>query len=160
MLSVAAVIGREFSLQVLQGVAGLTEEDLYAALEEASGVGVVEERSSVGAVVAFRFSHAFFRQTLYDETFAPRRIRLHQQVGQALEEVHSARPEEHAAEMAEHFAHSSDEGGLAKALQYGEMAAERAMSVYAYSEAARHRERWSSPGNLAMLTPFCGPRHC
>ena len=141
VLSVAAVIGREFSLQVLQGVAGLTEEDLYAALEEASGVGVVEERSSVGGTVAFRFSHAFFRQTLYDETFAPRRIRLHQRVGQALEEVHSARPEEHAAEMAEHFAHSSDEVGLAKALRYGEMAAERAMSVYAYSEAARHLER-------------------
>ena len=38
VLSVAAVIGREFPLQVLQSVAGLTEEDLYSALEEASGV--------------------------------------------------------------------------------------------------------------------------
>ena len=141
VLAVAAVIGREFSLRVLHGVAGLTEEDLYAALEEASGVGVVEERSSVGAAVFFRFSHAFFRQTLYDETFAPRRIRLHQQVGQALEEVYSARPDEHAAKMAEHFAHSSDEVGLAKALRYGEMAASRAMSVYAHTEAARLLEQ-------------------
>ena len=137
VLSVAAVIGREFPLQVLQNVAGLTEEDLFAALEEASDVGVVEERSSVGGAVGFRFAHAFFRQTLYEETFAPRRIRLHQQVGRALEEVYSARPEEHATEMAEHFAHSSDEVGLAKALRYGEMAADRAMSVYAYGEAAR-----------------------
>ena len=141
VLSVAAVIGREFSLQVLQSVAGLTEEDLYAALEEASDVGVVEERSSVGAAVMFRFAHAFFRQTLYDETFAPRRIRLHQQVDQALEEVYSARLEDHAAEMAEHFAHSSDEAGLGKALRYGEMAAERAMSVYAYGEAVRLLEQ-------------------
>ena len=141
VLSVAAVIGREFSLHVLQGVAGLTEEDLYAALEEASDVGIVEERSSVAAAVTFRFAHAFFRQTLYDETFAPRRIRVHQQVGQALEEVYSARLEDHAAEMAEHFAHSSDEAGLSKALQYGEMAAERAMSVYAYGEAVRLLEQ-------------------
>ena len=140
-LSVAAVIGREFPLQVLQRVAGLSEEDLYASLEEASGVGVIEERSSVGAAVGFRFAHAFFRQTLYEETFAPRRIRLHQQVGRALEEVYSARPEEHAAEMADHFAHSSDEEGLAKALRYGEMAAGRAMSVYAYGEAVRLLEQ-------------------
>ena len=137
VLSVASVIGREFPLQVLQVVAGLTEDDLYAALEEASGVGVLEERSSVGAVVVFRFSHAYFRQTLYEEMFAPRRIRMHQQVGRALEEVYSARQEEHATEMAEHFAHSSDEAGLAKALRYGEMAAGRAMSVNAHAEAAR-----------------------
>ena len=141
VLSVAAVIGREFPLQVLQNVAGLTEDDLYLALEEASDVGVVEERSSVGAALDFRFAHAFFRQTLYEETFAPRRIRLHQQVGQALEEVYSARPDEHAAEMAEHFAHSSDETGLAKALRYGEMATDRAMSVYAYGEAVRLLEQ-------------------
>ena len=141
VLSVAAVIGREFPLQVLQSVASLSEEDLYAALEEASAVGVVEERSSVGGAVGFRFAHAFFRQTLYEETFAPRRIRLHQQVGQTLEEVYSARLEEHATEMAEHFGHSSDEVGLAKALRYGEMAAGRAMSVYAYGEAARLLEQ-------------------
>jgi hypothetical protein len=28
----------------------------------------------------YRFGHAFFRQTLYDEIVAPRRIRLHQPV--------------------------------------------------------------------------------
>ena len=141
VLSVAAVIGREFPLQVLETVAGLTEEDLYAALEEASGVGVVEERSSVGGALGFRFAHAFFRQTLYEETFAPRRIRLHQQVGRALEEMHSARPEEHAAELTDHFAQSTEREDLQKALRYGEMAAERAMSVYAYGEAVRLLEQ-------------------
>ena len=115
VLSVAAVIGREFPLQVLQTVAGLTEEDLYAALEEASDVGVVEERSQVGGAVSFRFAHAFFRQTLYEETFAPRRIRLHQQVGRALEEVYSARPEERAAELTDHFAQSTEHEDLEKA---------------------------------------------
>ncbi len=58
--------------------------------------------------MTYRFTHAFFRQTLYEELSAPRRIRLHQQVARALEDVHARRPEEHAAELAEHFAHSSD----------------------------------------------------
>ncbi len=158
VLSIAAVIGREFPLHVLQRVAGLTEEELYAALEEASNVGVVEERSSVGGEVSFRFAHAFFRQTLYEEAFAPRRIRLHQQVGQALEEVYSSRPEEHAAEMAEHFAHSSDEEGLSKALAYGEMAAKRAMGVYAYGETARLLEQ--AVQVLEVLDPNDSAKRC
>ena len=141
VLAVAAVVGRDFRLDVLQDVAAISEEELYAALEEAGGAAVIEERSSVGGVVTFWFTHAFFRQTLYEETFASRRFRLHQQVGRSLEEIHSSRLEDHASELAEHFAQSTELEDLAKALSYGEMAAERAMSVYAYSEAAGHLER-------------------
>jgi hypothetical protein len=39
-------------------------------------------------------------------------------------------------ELAEHFSHSTDPADLAKAVKYGEMAAKRASSVYAYAEAA------------------------
>ena len=130
----AAVIGREFRLDVLQLVADLSEEELYAALEEAQGTVVIEERSSVGGVVSFWFSHAFFKQTHYEEVFTPRRIRLHQEVAQALEEVYMARLEEHATELAEHFSHSSDPADLAKAIGYGEMASQRAKAVYTYVE--------------------------
>ncbi len=137
VLSMAAVIGRDLSLQVLQEVAALPEDELFATLEEAQSAGIIEERSSVGAGVGFRFAHALFRQTLYEETFAPRRLRLHQQVGRALEEVYAGHPEEHAAEMAEHFAQSTEREDLEKALKYGEVAAEQAIGVYAYGEAAR-----------------------
>ncbi|HEY41443.1 MAG TPA: protein kinase [Dehalococcoidia bacterium] len=141
ILSIASVIGREFRLAVLQKVADVSDDELFAALEEAKGAAVVEERSTVGAAVTYRFTHAFFRQTLYEEIIAPRRIRLHQQVGRALEEVYEKRLEEHAAELAEHFSYSPDAEGLAKAVSYGEMAAERASSVYAYSEAVRLLEQ-------------------
>ncbi|HTE86088.1 MAG TPA: AAA family ATPase, partial [Dehalococcoidia bacterium] len=140
VLAVAAVMGREFRLDVLQRVAGLDEEALYAALAEAKAVAVVEERST-GASVSYRFTHAFFRQTLYEETIAPRRIRLHQQVARALEAVYGRRLEEHAAELAEHYAYSSDPADLAKAVEYGELAAQRALSVYAYGEAEHHLEQ-------------------
>ncbi|TLN17040.1 hypothetical protein FDZ71_06530, partial [bacterium] len=141
VLSVAAVIGREFRLEVLQKVAGMSDEDVFKALEEARKAAVVEERAGAGAVVNYRFAHAFFRQTLYEEIIAPRRIRLHQQVARALEEVYRTRLEEHAAELAEHFSHSSDSADLKKAVSYGEMAAQRAMSVYAYGETVRLLEQ-------------------
>ena len=92
VLGIAAVIGRDFSLDVLRRVMDVTEEDLFAMLEEAQAAAVIEEQSTVRGAVGFRFAHALFRQTLYEEIFAPRRIRLHQQVGQALEEVYGTLP--------------------------------------------------------------------
>ena len=136
LLSVAAVIGRDFAVPVLQRVAGVSEDDLLAALEEATRVSLIEEMKG-GREVRYRFTHAFFRQTLYEEMIAPRRLRMHNEVAKALEEHYGAHLQEHAAELAEHFSHSSTEEDLQKAVEYGELAAERATSVYAFGEAAR-----------------------
>ena len=87
------------------------------------------------------FTHAFFRQTVYEETIAPRRLRLHQQVGRAIETVHTRRLQEHAAELAEHFGNSSNDEDLEKAVAYGQKAAEQATSVYAHGDAVGHLEQ-------------------
>jgi len=141
LLCIAAVIGREFRLKVLERVAGVAEDELITSLDEAKRTAVVEERSAVAGAVIYRFAHAFFRQTLYEEIVAPRRIRLHQQVARTLEELHADRLKEHAAELAEHFSHSTDPTDLSKAVSYGEMAAQRAVAVYAYGEAVRLLEQ-------------------
>jgi len=140
VLSIASVIGRDFTLEVLQRVAVLPEDDLLTALEEATARSIIEQGPAAGSV-GFRFTHAFFRQTLYEEIFAPRRIRWHQQVGRALEEVYARRLEEHAAELAEHFAQSTEASDLEKAVHYAELAAQRATNVYAFGEAVRHLDQ-------------------
>jgi hypothetical protein len=140
LLASAAVIGRDFDLAVLREVAGIDEEQIEASIEEAIRVGVLEERAEPGRV-RYRFTHAFFRQTLYEEIIAPRRLRQHQQVARALEAHYSSRLEEHAAELAEHFAQSTDQADLAKAIHYHRLAAQRAASIFAYMEAAGHLER-------------------
>jgi tetratricopeptide (TPR) repeat protein len=141
VLAVASVIGREFPLVILQKVTNIPDEELFKALEEAKKTAVVEERTGAGANVNYRFAHAFFRQTLYEEIIAPRRIRLHQQVARAIEEIPTGHFGEHAAQLAEHFAHSSNEDDLKKAVNYGEIAGKRAMDVYAYGEAVRLLEQ-------------------
>ena len=140
VLSVAAVIGRDFAVDVLRLVGGSSEEELLTALEEAMRVSLIEEMKG-GREVRYRFTHAFFRQTLYEEMIAPRRLRMHNEVAKALEAHYDAHLQEHAAELAEHFSHSSTEEDLEKAVQYGELAAERAASVYAFGEAARLLEQ-------------------
>ena len=136
MLSVASVIGRDFAVDVLQRVGGISEDALMSALEEAMRVSLIEDMKG-GREARFRFTHAFFRQTLYEEMIAPRRLRMHNEVAKALEEHYAGHVEDHAAELAEHYAHSSSEDDLHKAVKYGEMAATRAASVWAFSEAAR-----------------------
>src|SRR5581483_6465870 len=140
LLTVAAVIGREFALDVLSRVARISKDEVLFGLEEGLKVGVLEEQARVGGVL-YRFSHAMFRQTLYEELSAARHIRLHQDVGRAIEEVHARRIDDHTSELAEHFSHSSDPTDLAKAVAYGERGAQRAMAAYAYGEAIRLLER-------------------
>jgi DNA-binding CsgD family transcriptional regulator len=141
VLGVAAVIGREFRLDVLHALTSRSETELDSVIHEATAAGVIEERSSFGGTASYRFAHALFRQALYEDLIAPRRIRLHQQVARALEHVYSRRPDEHAAELAEHYAFSSDAAELGKAVAFGEVAARHATSVYAYGEAQQHLQR-------------------
>ena len=56
-------------------IAGTTEDALNASLEEALRVGILEDQSRGGAL-RFRFAHAFFRQTLCEELFSARWLRL------------------------------------------------------------------------------------
>jgi tetratricopeptide (TPR) repeat protein len=140
LLAVASVIGREFGLETLKAVAGINEDVFVNALKEAVRLSVLEERSQRG-LVRYRFTHAFFRQTLYEEMIAPQRLKLHQQVARALETLYAKRLEEHATELAEHFSHSTNPADLTKSVEYGKMAAKRATDVYAYGEAVRLLEQ-------------------
>ncbi len=140
VLSTAAVIGRDFRLSTLQAVAGVSEEELLTAIEEAVHASILEEHPSLGTV-QYRFVHAFFRTALYEELVAPRRIRLHREIANVLETEFSTRQSEHAAEFAYHFGHSSDRGDLVKAVSYGREAAHHATSVYAFGEAVHQLER-------------------
>jgi eukaryotic-like serine/threonine-protein kinase len=140
LLSIASVIGRDFELETLRRITELAEDPLVTAVEEALRVAVLEERSRPGSV-GYRFAHAFFHQTLYEELSAPRRLRQHQRVARALEAQYATRLQEHAPELAEHFSQSTDRDDLAKAVHYCELAATRAIGVYAYGEAARLLEQ-------------------
>jgi DNA-binding CsgD family transcriptional regulator len=141
VLSAAAVIGREFRMDVLEVLAQQSDSELDSVVQEAVGAAVIEEWSTVGGTATYRFTHALFRQALYERLIASQRIRLHQQVARALERIYGPRLEEHAVELAEHFAFSSDPAELARAVAFSEVAGRHAMRVSAYAEAQRHFQR-------------------
>ncbi len=141
ILSIGSVIGREFHLETLKRLAQIPDSELFFGLKEAKKAMILEEHLKVGTDVSYRFSHDFYRKTIYEEMVAPERNSIHKQVAQFLEELYTANLEEHAVELTEHFSHSSNPFDLSKAVTYGEMAAKQAQQVYAHSEAIRLLEQ-------------------
>jgi DNA-binding winged helix-turn-helix (wHTH) protein/tetratricopeptide (TPR) repeat protein len=138
-LALASVIGREFHLHVLQRVAELPAESLLALLDEAAGARILVP--DPGAPGRYAFAHALVRETLYEELTLPVRVRLHRRVGEVLEEVHGADVTAHLPELAYHFFQAAPGGEAARAVAYARRAAERALELLAYEEAAGHYQR-------------------
>jgi DNA-binding winged helix-turn-helix (wHTH) protein/tetratricopeptide (TPR) repeat protein len=135
VLGVAAVIGREFDVAILKEVAGVTEDELLNALEEASRAQLVSD--SLKAAGHFAFMHALVRETLYSELSSPRRVRLHGRVAEAIERLTEDRPVVPLADLAYHFTQAASAGSVDKAIDYAIRAGDRAADALAHEEAAR-----------------------
>ena len=148
-LTLAAVLGQEFELDVLAAVAGTPTGDLETPLEEALDARLLTELHGDPGRLAF--SHAVVRETIYRRPSALRRSRLHHRAGETLEGFFSEGLEANAAELARHFLAAGSRGDRDKAIRYSVTAAEQATRRFAYEEAADHYVRAierSEPGIL------------
>jgi DNA-binding CsgD family transcriptional regulator len=136
VLEVAAVLGRDFQLRVLQPASGLHADRLLGLLEEAEAARVVG--AVPGGLGRWRFAHALVREVLYEGLPAARRVRLHGRVGEALEAVYAADPGPHLAELAHHFAVGApgSQEMVARAVRTATLAGRRALELLAWEEAA------------------------
>jgi DNA-binding SARP family transcriptional activator/tetratricopeptide (TPR) repeat protein len=134
-LTLAAILGREFSLEALERVSEATGDELIEALDEAFSARVLTEVP--GAPGRIRFSHARVRDALYDDLSTPRRAQLHRRVGAALEDLYADDPEPYLAELAHHYFLAGPGGDVDKTIDYTRRAGERAMAQLAYEEAVR-----------------------
>ena len=134
-LTLAAVIGRSFDLELLTHVAETDESRLLDQLEAAVAASLLEE--STEQVGRFRFAHALINQTLYEGLGATRRARMHQRVAQALEELYGADPGERLGELALHWRLATVAVDRPKAADYAARAGQRALDSLAPAEAVR-----------------------
>jgi DNA-binding SARP family transcriptional activator len=135
VLTVASVIGREFAIDVLAGATELTEDALLDVLDEAEQARLIG--AVPGAASRLRFSHMMVRDALYDTLVAARRLRLHRQIGEALEALYARDPGPHLSELAHHF-RLAGSAVVAKALEYSVPAGDQAARQHAHEDAAQH----------------------
>jgi DNA-binding SARP family transcriptional activator len=102
LLAVAAVIGQEFSLDVLAGAARMDPDRVLDLLDAASSAGLVSEPAHAAVqpqpapeqAGLFRFAHALVQHTLYADISPARRTRLHGQVAVSMEALGNRQPGE------------------------------------------------------------------
>jgi DNA-binding SARP family transcriptional activator len=137
-LVLAAVVGREFTLDVLARTSALDEERLLAAVDEALHTGLVcDDPARPGG---YRWAHAVVRDAVYGELTAVRRSRLHAQVVTAFEALEGPPTDERLERLAYHCARAGALGTAARAVDYARAAGERALAKLAFEAAAVHFE--------------------
>ena len=139
VLSVAAVIGREFDLDLLLAVTEHDEDELLELLERALAASVLTE--SAAAPGRFYFAHALINHTLYEDLSNTRRARLHRRIAEALEAQLGSEPGARVGELAHHWGKATTAVDTDKAVAYARMAGERALSELAPEEALQWFER-------------------
>ena len=122
----AAVIGRDFELEVLAEVAGVSEDGVLDLLDPVVAAGLVRERRAGD----FVFAHALVRDTAYAATGPTRRARVHAAVAAALD-----RRVGRETESARHWL-GAGPAHAARAWRAAASAAASARAVHAYEQAA------------------------
>jgi predicted ATPase len=140
-LTVGSVEGREFTAEVIARVRAIDERRLVRRLgneldrQHHLVVSHGIRRLGLQPLSAYRFRHSLFQKYLYNSLDAAQKSYLHEDVGNALEELYGDQTAEIAIQLARHF----EEAGLAeKAIHYLLLAGQGAMRVSANTEAIGH----------------------
>jgi tetratricopeptide (TPR) repeat protein len=131
-LQLASVIGREFSLRLLDRISDL-QTQLDGVLNELKMLELIYEKAFFPEL-AYMFKHALTHDVAYSTLLHERRRALHRMVAIAIEELYAERLQEHYEVLAHHYVQAED---WDKALDYLDKAAEKAALAFANSEAAR-----------------------
>ncbi len=136
LLSVAAVIGRDFALPALAAVADQDPKAALVALEPALKARVIQEASDT--LGRYRFTHVLVRDALYEALEPSRRASLHRKVGEVLDRLYDSEFEPRLAEIAYHFLQAVPIGEPARAVEFSARAARWASEHLAYEESVHH----------------------
>jgi class 3 adenylate cyclase/tetratricopeptide (TPR) repeat protein len=136
ILGVAAVIGRDFDLDLLCHATSTTDDQLLDVLEDAAAAALVQEPADASG--RYSFAHALIQHTLYEDMGPNRRARAHRQVAESLEELCGDRPGIRVGELARHWMNATQPTDLSKAIDYSRQAGDAALRALAPADALRY----------------------
>jgi class 3 adenylate cyclase len=135
VLTLAAVIGREFDLDLLAVVTEMSEDALLDLLEEAINAALIKEDVDVPG--RFAFAQALVQHTLMVELSATRQQRAHHRIAVALEDICGEDREPRLEELAYHWAAATRSIDQGKAVDYARRAGDAALAALAPDQAAK-----------------------
>ena len=132
-IQLAAVLGREFPLELMEAIWDGTGEPLEH-IQQLKRLEFIHERLDAEERT-FIFKHALTQEVAYDSLLEARRKQLHESAGRALQQIYGDRTDEHAELLAHHFQRSSD---VERAIHYLQVANRRAAARNAIEEAYQY----------------------
>jgi DNA-binding SARP family transcriptional activator/predicted ATPase len=137
LLQMAAVIGYEFPLDLLQPIAQLDREQVLDLLGDLQAAEFVYQTRLLPQQ-QYTFKHALTHRVAYESVLKERRRSLHVQLVGVIEQLHAQRLDEHV----ERLAHHALAGELwDKAVLYLYRSAGKALQRSAYQQAAEYLNR-------------------
>lgn len=134
VLVAGAVVGDEFTVDVVARVTASVPGAVLAALDDAVAARLVVAGSAPGR---FRFGHALARAAATTMVGLAERTELHRATGRALEAMRDSGAPVEPAALAHHFAAAIPVGTAAKAVRYSREAADDALRRTAFEDGAR-----------------------
>ena len=131
LLQTLAVLGREFTLTLVQRVTHKSSDELEQMLGHLQLGEFINEQPAVGEV-EYTFKHALTQEVAYNSILVERRKQIHESAAQAMEALFATSLPDHYADLARHYVRSANKP---KAVNYLHLAAQQAIARSAYLEA-------------------------
>jgi class 3 adenylate cyclase/tetratricopeptide (TPR) repeat protein len=149
VLQVGAVIGGEFSYELLHAVHPIADEDLQRALRALADAELIYVRG-IAPDATYQFKHALIRDAAYEALLKSRRKDLHRLVAHTIDEKFTALKEAHPEVLARHWTQA---GETEPAIAEWSRAGEAARARNAFSEALESYQQAVALTNLLPEAP-------
>jgi predicted ATPase/class 3 adenylate cyclase len=134
LLQTLAVLGKEFSLELLRQVVDQSEDTLHQLLFHLREAEFIYEQPAFPEP-EYTFKHALTQEVAYTSLLQERRKAIHERAAQAIEVLFHSRLEDHYGDLAHHYSRS---GNIQKAIEYLHRAGQQAVQRSAHTEAISH----------------------
>ena len=137
LAQIGAVLGREFSYDLIRAVAQLDEATLQGGLQQLGAAEILYQRG-VPPEASYSFKHALLQDASYESLLKSKRQQLHTQTAQVMEQQFPETVATHPELVAHHYTEASL---AAQAIPYWQQAGQNAAQQFAHVEAISHFNR-------------------
>jgi class 3 adenylate cyclase/tetratricopeptide (TPR) repeat protein len=137
VIQTGSVIEREFSYELIRRVTDLPEQMLLSRLSILKDAELLYERG-IYPDTTYIFKHALTWKAVYDSILARRKKKLHEDIGNAIEDLYKENIGEYYGVLAEHFIYSEN---YVKGGDYSKLAERKAEKAASLNDAVAYAKK-------------------
>jgi class 3 adenylate cyclase/tetratricopeptide (TPR) repeat protein len=137
VLQTGSVIGREFNYQLIKGLIDITKDELLSQLSAIKESELLYERG-IYPESTYVFKHSLTCEVVYDSILTRKRLKLHEKIANAIEDLYRDSLEEHYGILAEHYITSEN---YEKGAEYSRLAGRRSKRTASFLDAIAYAKK-------------------